>query len=138
MILHPEVQRRAQEEIDRVIGHARLPTMEDRTYMPYIECVVKEALRWNIIVPAGAWLVFFFTHQYIHRLIQWSVGTPHRLLEDDYYEGKLEVEGTRDIVANLNLTLFRMLYSQRLDCYRQCMVSHWPSITYWIESYDVK
>lgn len=29
MMLHPEVQKKAQEEIDRVIGTHRLPTMEE-------------------------------------------------------------------------------------------------------------
>lgn len=30
MLLHPEVQRKAQEEIDRVIGRERTPTLNDR------------------------------------------------------------------------------------------------------------
>ncbi|KAF3901771.1 hypothetical protein AA313_de0203516 [Arthrobotrys entomopaga] len=53
MILNPEVQKKAQEEIDRVIGKDRLPTFEDRESLPYIEAVFKEALRFNPIVPAG-------------------------------------------------------------------------------------
>ena len=30
MLLYPEVQRKAQEEIDRVVGHERMPTLNDR------------------------------------------------------------------------------------------------------------
>ncbi|KAF3933053.1 hypothetical protein ABW20_dc0107504 [Dactylellina cionopaga] len=50
MSLFPEVQIKAKEELDRVIGH-RLPTFQDRVNLPYIEGVFKEALRWNPIAP---------------------------------------------------------------------------------------
>ncbi|EPS45068.1 hypothetical protein H072_1058 [Dactylellina haptotyla CBS 200.50] len=55
MSLFPEVQRKAQEEIDRVIGAdaMRLPGFEDRDNLPYIEAVLKEALRWFPIAPLG-------------------------------------------------------------------------------------
>ena len=42
MTLHPEVQRKAQEEIERVVGRDRLPTFEDRAQLPYLECVIRE------------------------------------------------------------------------------------------------
>lgn len=45
MIRNPEVQRRAQEELDRVVGSDRLPTLDDRLNLPYIEGVVNESLR---------------------------------------------------------------------------------------------
>lgn len=35
MTLHPEVQRKAQAEIDAVIGNDRLPNFEDREDLPY-------------------------------------------------------------------------------------------------------
>ncbi|KAF3198817.1 hypothetical protein TWF106_004105 [Orbilia oligospora] len=53
MMFHPEVQRKAQEEIDRVIGNDRLPGFNDRVDLPYVEAVFKESLRFNPIVPAG-------------------------------------------------------------------------------------
>lgn len=46
MVLHPEVQKKAQAEIDKVIGTDHLPTLEDRPDLPYIECVVKEVFRY--------------------------------------------------------------------------------------------
>lgn len=46
MLLYPEVQRKAQEEIDRVVGPERLPTMEDEPKMHYLRGCVKETLRW--------------------------------------------------------------------------------------------
>ncbi|KAM0285187.1 hypothetical protein ACHAQH_001618 [Verticillium albo-atrum] len=53
MMQNPEVQRKAQEEIDRVIGTDRLPGFEDRDKLPYVNAVVKEALRWWPIAPMG-------------------------------------------------------------------------------------
>jgi len=35
MIQHPAAQKKAQEELDLVVGTDRLPTFEDRTYLPY-------------------------------------------------------------------------------------------------------
>jgi hypothetical protein len=51
MLLHPEIQQRAREEIDRVVGSDRLPTLDDRDSMPYVEGVVKEAFRWHPVIP---------------------------------------------------------------------------------------
>ncbi|RFU82096.1 o-methylsterigmatocystin oxidoreductase [Trichoderma arundinaceum] len=53
MIKFPEAQRRAQEEVDRVTGGARLPVLSDREKMPFIEAMVTETLRWLPIVPLG-------------------------------------------------------------------------------------
>lgn len=69
MLLYPEVQRKAQEEIDRVIGPNRLPTMDDDLDLPYIRACMKEALRWMPTTILGA--------------------VPHAVTQDDYYEGML-------------------------------------------------
>jgi len=42
MLVFPEVQRRAQDELDRVVGRARLPTFSDMKHLPYIQAIVKE------------------------------------------------------------------------------------------------
>ncbi|KAJ2932202.1 hypothetical protein H1R20_g4910, partial [Candolleomyces eurysporus] len=42
---HPEVQTKAQEEIDTVIGTDRLPLLTDREALPYVHAIVKEAFR---------------------------------------------------------------------------------------------
>ena len=42
---HPEVFKKAQEEIDLVIGNSRLPDFEDRPSLPYLECIVREVFR---------------------------------------------------------------------------------------------
>ncbi|KZV68853.1 cytochrome P450 [Peniophora sp. CONT] len=79
MVQHPEVLQRAQEEIDRVIGTDRLPVFGDRTSLPYVEAIVSETLRFACPVP---------------------LGLPHRLTEDDVYEGRHIPKGTF-VFANL-------------------------------------
>ena len=66
MVLFPEVQKRAQEEIDRLVGPNRLPTMEDEPRMQYIRGCVKESMRW---MPTAI------------------LGFPHALTKDDEYMG---------------------------------------------------
>ncbi|EPS99055.1 hypothetical protein FOMPIDRAFT_1050962 [Fomitopsis schrenkii] len=73
MTLHPEVVRRAQDEIDRVIGNARLPDVDDRSSLPYVECVLTEVYRWNPPL---------------------YLGVPHRLMTDDEYRHYHIPEGT--------------------------------------------
>ncbi|KAG8947347.1 hypothetical protein FRC04_010795 [Tulasnella sp. 424] len=73
MILYPEVQAAAHAEIDKAIGRDRLPTFEDREKTPYLKAMILESLRWS---PAG------------------PVGVPHRLMEDDVYNGYFIPKGT--------------------------------------------
>ncbi|KAI8994215.1 CyP450 monooxygenase [Trametes punicea] len=53
MALHPEVQRKAQAELDKVVGSRRLPDFSDRKALVYINAIVKESLRWHNVVPLG-------------------------------------------------------------------------------------
>jgi hypothetical protein len=53
LALFPHVQRRAQAELDVVVGRDRLPTFDDRPHLPYIEAMCKELLRWMIVAPIG-------------------------------------------------------------------------------------
>ncbi|KAG2126244.1 cytochrome P450 [Suillus bovinus] len=73
MVLHPEVQRRAQAEIDSVIGRDRLPVFEDRTSLPYVESILRETFRWHPILP---------------------LGVPHATSSDDTYNGYFIPKGT--------------------------------------------
>ncbi|KDR70332.1 hypothetical protein GALMADRAFT_76115 [Galerina marginata CBS 339.88] len=54
MVLHPRVQRKAQEELDSVLGGVRLPNFSDRASLPYLECIIKELLRWRPGAPLAA------------------------------------------------------------------------------------
>jgi cytochrome P450 len=53
LVLFPQVQRRAQVELDAVIGRDRLPTFDDRPRLPYIEALCKELMRWKMVTPLG-------------------------------------------------------------------------------------
>ena len=46
MVLYPDVQRRAQEEIDRAVGRERLPA--DKGSLPYVTAIIKEILRYAL------------------------------------------------------------------------------------------
>jgi cytochrome P450 len=56
MLLRPDVQKKAQEELDSVIGTDRLPDLADRLLLPYVNAIVTEVLRWNSVAPTGAFL----------------------------------------------------------------------------------
>lgn len=72
MVLHPEVQSKAQSMIDQVVGRDRLPSYEDRPKLPYVEFIVQETLRWCPVSP---------------------LGVPHRAMQDDQYKGYLIPKG---------------------------------------------
>ncbi|KAI0028105.1 CyP450 monooxygenase [Vararia minispora EC-137] len=74
MVLYPEVQRKAQEELDKVLEHgSRLPTFTDFGRLPYTEALVKEVLRWHPVTP---------------------LAIAHRAITDDVYEGWFIPEGS--------------------------------------------
>ncbi|KIX00584.1 uncharacterized protein Z518_09649 [Rhinocladiella mackenziei CBS 650.93] len=50
-VLFPEAIKKAQEEVDRVVGRDRLPSWEDRPHFPYITAVVNETHRWATATP---------------------------------------------------------------------------------------
>ena len=53
MTRYPEVQKKAQQELDAVVGNDRLPTIADREHLPYLRALVSEVLRWYPIGPLG-------------------------------------------------------------------------------------
>ena len=71
--LYPDIQKRAHEELDNVIGAERLPELEDRESLPYINAIIMECLRWHPVVP---------------------IGVPHRCVADDEYKGYFIPKGT--------------------------------------------
>ncbi|KAH9016887.1 cytochrome P450 [Lactarius hengduanensis] len=77
LTLYPEVQRRAQAQIDSVVSRDRLPTFEDRSRLPYIEAICKELLRWQMVGP---------------------MGFPHASTEDGVYRGFFIPKGSMMIV----------------------------------------
>ncbi|KAH9916560.1 cytochrome P450 [Epithele typhae] len=51
LVMHPEAFARAQAEMDRVVGRARVPDLDDRGGLPYLDAVLAEVLRWRCPVP---------------------------------------------------------------------------------------
>jgi cytochrome P450 len=80
---HPEVQKKAQEELDRVVGHDRLPTFEDRPNLPYLNAVVSEVpLIFDCTSPISRIILQVFRWKTVTPL-----GVPHRCTEEDVYNG---------------------------------------------------
>lgn len=53
MILFPRSQKKAQDELDALLADRRLPSLQDRRQLPYVNALVKEVLRWWPIAPMG-------------------------------------------------------------------------------------
>lgn len=51
MVLYPDVMKRAQSEIDAVVGHDRMPAFSDMDQLPYITALVREVMRWKPVTP---------------------------------------------------------------------------------------
>jgi cytochrome P450 len=96
MTLHPDVQRKAQSEIDAVVGD-RLPTISDLPQLPYTEAIVKELFRCNLVLP---------------------LGVPHVLREDDIHDGYVIDKGT--------LVFANIWYALRQFVCAICARAHYP------------
>ncbi|THU90793.1 cytochrome P450 [Dendrothele bispora CBS 962.96] len=94
MSLYPDVQAKAREELDRVLGPGKIPRLSDRGSLPYIEAVYRELMRWHPTVP---------------------MGVPHQSTEDIIYKGYLIPKG-----ATLSANIWAMTHDpeQFPDPYR--------------------
>ncbi|KAK7688868.1 hypothetical protein QCA50_007557 [Cerrena zonata] len=66
MLMYPEIQKQAQEELRKIVGPDRLPTLEDRERLPFTESIMKETLRLHPATP---------------------LALPHYTKTDDIYNG---------------------------------------------------
>lgn len=71
MARYPEKQRKAQAEIDSVVGADRLPTIADRPDLPYVEALIKETMRWYPAVPLSTQPFLVTRASYLTRLIRY-------------------------------------------------------------------
>lgn len=47
MCMFPEAQKKAQAELDAIVGNDRLPMAADRPSLPYLNALMKEVVRWG-------------------------------------------------------------------------------------------
>uniref|UniRef100_A0A0W0FVK6 Cytochrome p450 n=1 Tax=Moniliophthora roreri TaxID=221103 RepID=A0A0W0FVK6_MONRR len=78
MLANPEAQKKAQEEIDRVVKTGHLPDFLDQESLPFVTAILKETFRWQKILPNGV---------------------PHCLDADDVYKG-YRIPAGSIIIAN--------------------------------------
>ncbi|XP_057245283.1 cytochrome P450 2D17 [Malurus melanocephalus] len=83
MLLHPEIQKKVQAEIDEVIGRERPPSMNDQASMPYTNAVIHEVQRCGDVAP---------------------VALPHMTYRDTKLQGYFIPKGTT-VIANLSSVL---------------------------------
>ncbi|TFK34081.1 cytochrome P450 [Crucibulum laeve] len=79
MILFPDAMRKAQAELDIIVGMDTLPGFEHEPSLTYLQALIKETLRWRAIVPTGL---------------------PHSTIADDVYEGMYIPKGST-VYANI-------------------------------------
>jgi hypothetical protein len=85
MVLYPDAQKKAQEEIDKVIGPDRLPNFEDRHSLPFVEAFCREVYRWHPLIPLGmSFRVFLSVAISTPYCV---VGGLHATSAEDVYEG---------------------------------------------------
>ena len=99
MALYPEVQKKAQAEIDAVVGSKRLPDFHDRHSLPYLNAVLKETLRWNLVAPLGRLLLIII----VATILTSPKAIPHMSTTDDEYNGFYIPKGTI-VIGNAWLT----------------------------------
>ena len=97
IIAFPKVQRRAQAEIDIVVGRDRLPTFADIPRLPYVRAIIREVLRWRPSIPFSI---------------------PHAATNEDWYEGMYIPKGTICISNTWHCNHDRAVFGDDADEFR--------------------
>uniref|UniRef100_A0A8C8UBY9 Cytochrome P450 n=2 Tax=Peromyscus maniculatus bairdii TaxID=230844 RepID=A0A8C8UBY9_PERMB len=95
MLKYPHITEKVQKEIDQVIGSHRLPTLEDRTKMPYTEAVIHEIQRFSDLIP---------------------IGVPHKVTKDTLFRGYLLPKNT-EVYPILSSALHDRRYFEQPDTF---------------------
>ncbi len=115
LLLHSNTQKKAQEEIDKLIGQQRLPQLSDWEALLYVEALMYESIRW----------VSFFSHHWQYTEFPFDIdgtlplhlvwisfisqaspsvhnfiGIPHRVMEDNIYQGMFIPKGST-VISNV-------------------------------------
>ncbi|THC87143.1 hypothetical protein EYZ11_013412 [Aspergillus tanneri] len=89
-ILYPDVVRKAQQELDSVVGADRLPSFDDMESLPYINAIISELLRWRPIS---------------------RIAVPHAAIQDDEYMGYFIPRGTTVIANQFGMNMDDALFN---------------------------
>ena len=84
MILQPDAQRKAQAELDAVLGFCTAPRLADRSRLPFMEALISEIFRAYTIGPIG---MSHLRTNCVLRSIHYFSGLPHVAAEDDVHNG---------------------------------------------------
>ncbi|KAF8649401.1 hypothetical protein AX16_005842 [Volvariella volvacea WC 439] len=79
LVAYPEKQKKAQEEVDRVVGSQRAPTWDDIPNLPYVRALIEEVQRFRPVA---------------------NLGLPHEMVRDEIVDGHLY---PKDAVLWMNL-----------------------------------
>ncbi|KAJ7445959.1 cytochrome P450 [Mycena galericulata] len=80
LVAYPDARKKAHEEIDRVVGEHRLPTLDDLEHMPYIRAMILEAHRFRPVLP---------------------LAIPHATIAPEEYQGYIIPKGAMIFVNTL-------------------------------------
>ncbi|GJJ11904.1 hypothetical protein Clacol_006142 [Clathrus columnatus] len=98
MALHPDIQEKAQKQLDDIVGRERMPNLNDFDKLPYVQALVKEILRWRGFAPFGV---------------------PHSVSDskNDIYEGRSVPKGSDCIVNVWGLNHDENVYGADADSF---------------------
>ena len=85
MAMHPDIQVKAQRELDEVVGPSRLPDFDDLDSLNYTHAIFLECSRWMPVLP---------------------LGVPHAAIRDDLYNNSFIPQGTVIIPVSFHKVLF--------------------------------
>ncbi|KAF7980673.1 hypothetical protein HWV62_37101 [Athelia sp. TMB] len=94
MVKYPEVQEKAQQELDTVLGPNQIPSFADKESLPYLSAIVTECLRWKVLLPFSA---------------------PHRSIADDVYKGYHIPAGTLVLPNTWRVDMHRIVIRIRVQ-----------------------
>lgn len=93
-LAYPDFVRKAQKELDEVVGPDRLPTLDDKKNLPYIVAIVEEQFRWRSIVLGGI---------------------PHATMQEDTYMGYRIPKGATVVGLHWAMSLDEKVFDRPME-----------------------